>query len=254
MSINANNAALNEILEAINELPEAGSGKEEQEKSIDITENGETVITPDDENTTLSKVTVNVDVPTKEEQEKVVDITENGTTVVTPDEGKALSKVTVNVEVESSGGGEDTLRSLLTNTLIEYTINDEIDLKGVRFASNKLIKFVAPNLTSFDQYTFYLCSNINFLDLGRISNINNTTFSGLHKVETVIFRNTDVVVSLNGAFTNCKSILREDYTYYCYFYVPKALIEDYKVATNWSNYANRFRAIEDYPTIAGGVL
>lgn len=103
MSINANNAALNEILEAINELP---SSKEEQEKSINITENGETVITPDDENTTLSKVTVNVDVPTKEEQEKVVDITENGTTVVTPDEGMALSKVTVNVAVE--GGSEDS--------------------------------------------------------------------------------------------------------------------------------------------------
>ena len=44
----------------------------------------------------------------KEEQEKSIDITENGTTEVTPDEGKALSKVTVNVEVESGGGAEIT--------------------------------------------------------------------------------------------------------------------------------------------------
>lgn len=64
MSINANNAVLNEILETINELPSS-----------------------------------------KEEQEKVIDITENGTTEVTPDEGMALSKVTVNVSVE--GGSED---------------------------------------------------------------------------------------------------------------------------------------------------
>lgn len=65
MSINTNNVALNEILETINELPNS-----------------------------------------KEEQTKTVDITENGTTVVTPDEGKTLGEVTVNVEVESSSGEE----------------------------------------------------------------------------------------------------------------------------------------------------
>lgn len=43
----------------------------------------------------------------KEEQEKTVDITENGTTEVLPDENKVLSKVTVNVDVPVSGG--DTL-------------------------------------------------------------------------------------------------------------------------------------------------
>jgi hypothetical protein len=43
----------------------------------------------------------------KEEQEKTVDIAENGTTEVLPDEGKVLSKVTVNVDVPSSGGAEE---------------------------------------------------------------------------------------------------------------------------------------------------
>lgn len=32
----------------------------------------------------------------------------------------------------------------------------------------------------------------------------------------------------------------------CYFYVPSSLVETYKTATNWSTYADRFRAIEDY--------
>lgn len=32
----------------------------------------------------------------------------------------------------------------------------------------------------------------------------------------------------------------------CYLYVPSSLIETYKTATNWSTYANRIRAIEDY--------
>ena len=156
--------------------------------------------------------------------------------------------------IESGGGGEDTLRALLTNTLKEYAINDAISMSGVRLARNMLKKFVTPNLTAIDQYTFYQCSNLNYLDLGRISTLSTSVFSGLHKLETVIFRKDDSAVSLSAAFINCNSILREDYSYYCYFYVPKALIEDYKVATNWSNYANRFRAIEDYPEITGGVI
>lgn len=43
----------------------------------------------------------------KDEQEKVVDITENGTTEVTPDEGMVLNKVTVNTAIESGGGTEE---------------------------------------------------------------------------------------------------------------------------------------------------
>jgi hypothetical protein len=43
----------------------------------------------------------------KEEQEKTVDIIENGITEILPDENKTLSKVTVNVDVESSGGTEE---------------------------------------------------------------------------------------------------------------------------------------------------
>lgn len=39
----------------------------------------------------------------KPEQEKVVDITENGTTEIVPDEDNVLSKVTVNVDVQASG-------------------------------------------------------------------------------------------------------------------------------------------------------
>ena len=64
-----------------------------QEKTA--TSNGE--VTADEGFTGLSKV--NVSVLQKEEQEKNVDVTENGTFEVTPDEGYALSKVTANVNV-----------------------------------------------------------------------------------------------------------------------------------------------------------
>lgn len=36
-----------------------------------------------------------------------------------------------------------------------------------------------------------------------------------------------------------------------YIYVPRALLEDYKVAPNWSTFAHKFRAIEDYGGLDG---
>lgn len=53
----------------------------------------------------------------KEEQTKDVIITENGTTTITPDEGKTLSSVTVNTEVE---GGGQTIVSAVGKAVYEY--------------------------------------------------------------------------------------------------------------------------------------
>lgn len=39
----------------------------------------------------------------------------------------------------------------------------------------------------------------------------------------------------------------------CQFYVPASLIDQYTKATNWSIYANQFRAIEEHPEICGEV-
>ena len=60
----------------------------------------------------------------------------------------------------------------------------------------------------------------------------------------------------SSIFTNCYHYNGTVHTTYNpdglkdgYIYVSKALIEDYKVATNWSKFAEQFRAIEDYPEI-----
>ena len=57
--------------------------KEEQTKTLDVTENGSYNILPDD-GKVLSVASVNVNIPTKKEQEKTVEITENGIHTVTP--------------------------------------------------------------------------------------------------------------------------------------------------------------------------
>lgn len=66
----------------------------------DVYYNGEPV--------TLDGRTLKVDDQGLPEQEKSVTITENGTTEITPDEGKTMSKATVTVNVPQTGGDEET--------------------------------------------------------------------------------------------------------------------------------------------------
>lgn len=73
-----------------------------QEKSVTITENGTTDVTPDTGVDGISKVTINTAVPVPETEEKSVNITNNGNTSVTPSTGKVLSKVDITVNVPST--------------------------------------------------------------------------------------------------------------------------------------------------------
>jgi hypothetical protein len=76
-----------------------------QNKSVEITENGRTSVVHDDGFTGLGNVDVNVNVPPKN-QDKTVDVVENGTLEVVADSGfTGLGSVLVNVNVPSSGGG-----------------------------------------------------------------------------------------------------------------------------------------------------
>ena len=76
-----------------------------QTKSVTIAENGNTVVSYDSGYTGLEKVSVKVAIPN---EEKTVEITENGTTEVVADSG-FLSKVIVNANVASGGGGSSDI-------------------------------------------------------------------------------------------------------------------------------------------------
>lgn len=188
--------------------------------------------------------------------EQIID--ESG--VLEDTEGTVTEKVEQLIDLAEKGKN-DTLKARLTNTLTEYTIMDAITLTTHCFSGcSNLVKFSAPNLVkSGNNSVFYGCASLEYVDFGKITTLSISDVNGCHRITAIILRNTETVVSLLSPFTNNNSITREDYkqgdkNYYCYFYVPKALLEDYKVATNWSNYANRFRAIEDYPEITGGVI
>lgn len=89
--------------------------KEEQSKSFSVTQNQILNVYPDT-GKVLNEVVVDVAVPSTPTEEKTVNITDNGTTVVNPTQGSALSKVTINTNVE-------TIQYIPFKLLCEYKLD-----------------------------------------------------------------------------------------------------------------------------------
>lgn len=180
----------------------------------------------------------------KEEQEKTILITKNGTTEITPDDNKVFSKVVVNTSVS------DTFMARLKNELIDFHTDEVVSIPIHCFSGcSSLRKCSTPNATSCGMYAFYGCGSVEYIDFGKHkTNFSTNAIPGCHKLKHLIFR-SDTLVPLPNVFSNVNSIKGGS----CYFYVPKTLVEEYKNATNWSNYAEQIKAIEDYPEITGGI-
>ena len=125
--------------------------------------------------------------------------------------------------------------------------------------SEQLKNVNIPKVQYLDKEGFDTCPILERLDLPSVIQINNVSyqhpFNNCYKLTVLILRTNQVVklVDSTNLFNYCP-IKNGGYDgLQGYIYVPKALIEDYKVATNWSVYADKFRAIEDYPNICGEV-
>lgn len=89
--------------------------KVEQSKSFSVTQNQILNVYPDT-GKVLNEVVVDVAVPPTPTEEKTVNIIDNGTTVVNPTQGSALSKVTINTNVE-------TIQYIPFKLLCEYNLD-----------------------------------------------------------------------------------------------------------------------------------
>lgn len=138
-------------------------------------------------------------------------------------------------------------------------------------SDTSLTEVSLPEATSLGLYAFGSCIALTSITLPKVLAVNTSALRACAALETV---DLPVATTIQAyAFTNDGAlsalILRE--TSRCctlgnvnafnntpiasgtgYIYVPSALVDSYKAATNWSTYADQIRAIEDYPDITGG--
>ena len=103
-------------------------------------------------------------------------------------------------------------------------------------------------------------NSLRIVDFPSVTSIQASAFSGCGRLTTFILR-SDSLCSLGNisAFKDCHHLYGTVNSVYNpnglqdgYIYVPRALIEYYKVETNWSDFATQLRALEDY-TIDGTI-
>ena len=112
------------------------------------------------------------------------------------------------------------------------------------YGCNKIAEVRLPLAESIPASCFYQCESLKKADLGAAKSISSSGFAYCSKLDVLILRRTDAVVTLNSSgFSGAN--------FDGFVYVPAALVESYKTATNWTAHASRIRAIEDYPEICG---
>ena len=183
--------------------------------------------------------------------------------------------------IEGGGGGGE-LDAFLDGSLTELTSNAEnvrdhafylastltkielplaISASGYAFTGcEKLVNIYCPNLQKVGTNAFESCKLLKKIDLPLCESLAAAVFRFCYSLKTVLLRN-DSVCSLAAV-----SAFYQSYHFHGtvnatynpdglkdgYIYVPRSLVDSYKAATNWSTFADQFRALEDY-TVDGTI-
>lgn len=104
-----------------------------------------------------------------------------------------------------------------------------------------LTRAVFPSSTAAGPWMFDGCTSLIYADFGKATAIGYSQTFNKTALTALVIRSetmaTNAIDSLGGTPIGQGT---------GYIYVPSALLESYKAATNWSTYADQFRALEDY--------
>lgn len=117
-----------------------------------------------------------------------------------------------------------------------------------------LTKMKLPNLTTIKDTAFCNCFSLKTLDLGSgVSTFSFNIISMCYSLTKLVIRYESQVIALNSTFVSCYHFDGTvDATYNPngdkdgYIYVPDSLVEQYKVAENWSTYASQIKPLSEY--------
>lgn len=102
-----------------------------------------------------------------------------------------------------------------------------------------------PNVKTLNTMTFRDCSALKVVDFGALEQIGLSGTSSLYTFDNATSLET-LIIRTNSRCT----ILGQNFRFPSgYLYVPAALVEEYKTRTGWTSFADRIRAIEDYPEV-----
>lgn len=102
---------------------------------------------------------------------------------------------------------------------------------------------VSKVTTISGMYVFKGCSGLSHLDFKSLTGRLNSSsgFDGCTGLKAIVFRSETLISLTSDSFKNSGIANGTGY-----IYVPDSLVEEYKAATNWSNYANQIKPLSEY--------
>lgn len=116
--------------------------------------------------------------------------------------------------------------------------------------SSSLVKIHMPALQNTEISFAYSCKNLDVVYIPSVTEIGNYAFAQSSKISAIILGGEQVVSLSNINALNSSGIAFGT----GYVYVPDDLVEQYKVATNWSTYAAQIKGRSELPAKVQGWL
>lgn len=126
--------------------------------------------------------------------------------------------------------------------LSSVNIPNATQILGNAFQRTGLTSVNFPLVTYVGGSAFDSSDRLVTADFGAVTYIGSGAFSNCYALTTLIIRTTAQVCYLGGPLSSSCPIAKGS----GYIYVPAALVDSYKSATNWSTYAAQIRALESY--------
>ena len=183
-----------------------------------------------------------------------------------------LDEMPQEIQAIQTGGSGDTalVDSILSGTITTYSSDNVVSLRqSALYDCSNLVELNLPNLTTMgtgalgsigvSEIDFPKLTSVSISGLANSRSLSRAKFAALEEIKTMSLSYTALseLILMNNFVTTLSASNCFNGTPIAngtgYIYVPQALIEDYKVATNWVTFAEQFRAIEDYPEICGEV-
>lgn len=146
----------------------------------------------------------------------------------------------------TSGGAANTD---IEDALIDGSIggvyrNDRVTkISNSCFYRSNVTEVYFPNVVTVASSAFSACKTLVKADFRVVESFESFVFNGATALQTLIVRTNKVATLGQVPFSADEEMFR--------IYVPAALVDSYKTATNWKSYADCIVAIEDYPEICG---
>lgn len=110
----------------------------------------------------------------------------------------------------------------------------------------KLTRIVLPALTKVNMYSCKGAISLQYADFGLVARIEAQVFYGCSALTTLILRKTGTITTLANTNALTSTPIANGTGY---IYVPDNLIDSYKVATNWSTFAEQFKPISELEVV-----